>query len=50
MRTKKEIDEQIDMVIDGDVSKFPGMAYEEGVRAALEWVVEDTEDKPMDDD
>jgi hypothetical protein len=30
-------------------SKYPGMTYEEGVRAALEWVTGDVDDHPMEE-
>lgn len=30
-------------------SQWPGMTYEQGVSAALRWVLGDTDDKPMDD-
>lgn len=30
-------------------SKWPGMSYEEGVAAALKWVVGETETKPFTD-
>ena len=48
MRSNDEIEEQIGEATDSD-GKFSGMTYEEGVKNALEWVLEETEDKPMDD-
>lgn len=30
-------------------SKWSGMTYEQGVRNALQWVLGDSDDKPMDD-
>lgn len=56
MKTRKQIDEQIDRAIGpaGEYrcagSNYSGMTYEDGVRAALEWAVEDTEEEPMEDD
>lgn len=41
------IDECNDYIDDGG-SKFPGMSYEEGVVAALEWALGDGPD-PMED-
>jgi hypothetical protein len=41
------IDETADQIEHG--SRFPGMSYEEGVRAALEWFIEDTDTEPMDE-
>lgn len=31
-------------------SKWPGMTYEQGVNAALDWVVGDNEENPMPDE
>lgn len=49
---QKIIDGQISATI-CDQSMFPAMAYEDGVRAALEWVLAgcpDDESKPMFND
>jgi hypothetical protein len=50
-RTKEEIEQQIDESGESieKGGKFNGMSYEEGVRAALEWVVNYTDTKPMED-
>lgn len=50
-RTQSEIDEQMNLAADGenDGSKYPGMSYEQGVKAALEWVTGITDTKPMED-
>jgi hypothetical protein len=50
-RTDDEIYEQIDKAQKGMNigSKWPGMSYEEGVRAALDWVLGDAEEAPMED-
>lgn len=47
MRTKAEIEDQIYKTMD-KANQCPGMTYAEGVRDALEWVVEDTDDPPME--
>lgn len=52
MRTALEIEDQIgeaqDKIAEGG-SNWPGMTYEEGVAAALLWVTEDRDEKPMED-
>ena len=45
-RSEIEIRNQIDLAND---PKFFGMSYEDGVKAALEWVLGDCEEKPMDE-
>ena len=42
------ISEASDIVASGD-SKFHGMSYEEGVQAALLWVIRDTDENPLED-
>ncbi|HLO91535.1 MAG TPA: hypothetical protein VK172_10265 [Lentimicrobium sp.] len=51
-RTEKEIDEQISRAMIGvnNGTKYAGMSYEDGVRYALEWVVGDSDEKPMEDE
>jgi len=51
-----ELEETIEAELDKAVtqihlgrSKFPGMSYEEGVRAALEWVLGHCDESPMED-
>lgn len=46
VRTPQEIREQIEQAF-GD--KYGGMTYENGVEAALMWVLGDRDDKPMED-
>jgi hypothetical protein len=50
MRGRKEIDALIDRVIERKESgkHYWGMSYEEGVRNALEWVLENTDDDPLE--
>jgi hypothetical protein len=43
-RTEEEINKLVDEandIIDERGSKFPGMSYEEGIVAALTWLIED---------
>lgn len=52
IRTSEEVDSIINQAADQinrGRSKFPGMSYEEGVRAALEWITGDIDDDPMND-
>lgn len=51
-RTQAEIDEQLNLAADQEMegrSKFPSMKYEEGVSAAIRWLIGDENDAPMDD-
>ncbi|HEY4065160.1 MAG TPA: hypothetical protein VGM30_24830 [Puia sp.] len=49
MPTNQEIDEQIGTAEDTrNKSLFPGMTFEEGVIAALQWVTGQSKEKPMD--
>lgn len=52
MRTNAEINEQISRATDAAAhgSQYPGMSYEEGVRCALDWVIGESDDLPMEDD
>ena len=51
MKSEKEIEDQIDEAsLTEDNTRYPGMNYEEGVKYALEWVMRDDVDKPMEDD
>jgi hypothetical protein len=52
MRPKTEIYEQIDKCYDEEgnpTHRWPGMSYEEGVIAALQWAVGDSDEVPMED-
>lgn len=51
MRSREEIDNCMNLTGDAieEGSKYPGMSYEEGVRAALEWVTGDVDDHPMEE-
>lgn len=52
MRRQEEIFDQLDLAVESEIegrSKWPSMTYEEGVSAALRWVIGETDDKPMED-
>jgi len=51
MRTQEEMYNEIDRASEkeNNGTGFHGMSYEEGVKTTLEWVLGNTEDKPMDD-
>ena len=44
----KVIDGAADAIVSGE-SKFNGMSYEEGVKAALLWVIEDLDENLLED-
>lgn len=48
-KTQDEIDEVLNQVyeaIDQGERRFPGMSYEQGVEAALEWVIGNRDEDP----
>lgn len=50
-QTDKEVDNIIDQCADSErdgVSKFPGMTYEQGVRAGIDWVTGNLEGSPLE--
>ena len=49
--TKPDIDEQLNQAHQGidHGSKWPGQSYEEGVAAAIDWMLGETDIKPMDE-
>ena len=51
VRTDKEIDDCLNDAAESDSggSKWPGMTYEQGVCAAIEWMIEQNEHHPMED-
>ena len=51
-RSQEEVDEQVNLAAVGmdSGSRWPGMSYEQGVHAALSWIMGWSEDKPMEDD
>jgi hypothetical protein len=48
MPTQNEIDDVLDQCSHEGRSKFPGLSYEHGVRAAIEWM-QGEGSNPMDD-
>ncbi|MCK5016690.1 MAG: hypothetical protein KAS32_06400 [Candidatus Peribacteraceae bacterium] len=48
MKSIEDIEAQIDLASDSE-NKFSGMTYEQGVEAALSWVIGDSDESPMDD-
>ena len=50
MPSDEEIQEQIDAASDHDRSLWRGMTYEDGVMAALRWVLGDEDQPPMAED
>ena len=54
MRTEREIHKVQDKIDPdasaGGQSRWPGMNYEQGVDAALRWVLGDTDEDPMEDE
>jgi hypothetical protein len=52
VRTVREIELEIqdaDDIIDNGESKFFGLPYEAGVKAALEWVLGWVDERPLED-
>lgn len=51
-RSTEEIDNVVndawDSINEGS-SRYPGMSYEEGVRAALDWVTGETDENPFEE-
>lgn len=53
VRTDQEIYEVLDECLNSEntsTSIYPGMSYEQGVKAAIEWIIGDTEDHPINDE
>ena len=53
-RTDKEIEDLVDKCFDAESegSKYSGMTYEQGIRAAIDWLFDTGRDSyhPLDDD
>jgi hypothetical protein len=52
-RTQKEIENQIDLaneIINKEALGCFGMSYEDGVKAALQWVIGETDDLPIEEE
>jgi hypothetical protein len=54
MRTEREIEKEVDKIdpeaAASGASKWPGMSFEQGVDAALRWVLGWSDEPPMEDD
>lgn len=57
MNEIKRTDSEVDKVLnacgdasDRGVSRFPGMTYEDGVRAGIDWLTGFTDDHPLEED
>ena len=49
MKSEEEIQAKADQAADAESNpKYPGMTYEMGVRAALDWVLSDDDDPDED--
>ena len=51
MKTEQQIEAIMDKVVERYhvASKVPGMTYEQGVRAALDWVMDEVDEDPLED-
>lgn len=50
-RTEEEINDLLNKCAESEdtgESKYPGMTYEQGIKAAIEWLTGDTDDNPLD--
>jgi hypothetical protein len=51
-RQDNEVDEVLNKAaeaVDEGTSQWPGMSYEQGVQAALDWILGHTDENPMED-
>lgn len=51
VRTEAEVDELINRCVENNEtvgSVYPGMTYEQGIRAGIEWLTGETDDYPFD--
>lgn len=52
VRTEQEIWDLLNQCADAEEtggSKYPGMSYEQGIKAAIEWIIGDINDHPIND-
>lgn len=52
VRTEQEIRDLLNQCADAEEtggSKYPGMSYEQGIKAAIEWIIGDINDHPIND-
>lgn len=50
-KTEEEIDDVLNRASEAEdegVSKYPGMSYEQGIKAALEWALGLVSENPLD--
>ena len=47
MKSKTEIEALICELSTTEVTRFPGMTYEQGIDIALRWVLDEEEDYPL---
>ena len=50
--TEREINDVLNQCVEAEEtgeSRWPGMSYEQGVKAGIEWVLGQTTDNPLDD-
>ncbi len=51
MRSDEEINELLDVCSDSEStghSKYPGMTFEQGIRAGIEWLTDSDAEHPME--
>lgn len=51
-RSEQEICDLLNQCADAEetgVSTYPGMSYEQGVKAAIEWIIGDTNEHPINE-
>lgn len=52
IRTEQEIWDLLNQCMDSEntgASNYPSMSYEQGIKAAIEWITGDTNDHPIND-
>lgn len=52
VRTEQEIWDLLSQCLDTEnsgSSNYPGMSYEQGIKAAIEWITGETEDHPINE-
>jgi hypothetical protein len=47
-RTEEEVNDVLNWAAEGEEegTKYRGMSYEQGIRAGIEWLLGDTDDRP----
>lgn len=52
VRSEDEVYNLLNQCVESEetgVSKYPGMTYEQGVRDALDWMLDSSQDSPLED-